>query len=32
MSHQFRREEKQVEWKPRTTLGMLVAGGKIYSI
>lgn len=32
MSHQFRREEKQVEWKPRTTLGMLVAGGKISSM
>jgi len=30
--HQFRREEKQVEWKPRTTLGMLVAGGKISSM
>src|SRR6188472_2656462 len=32
MSHQFRREEKQVEWKPRTSLGLLVAGGKISSM
>ena len=33
MSHQqYRREEKQIEWKPRTTLGVLVAGGKISSM
>jgi small subunit ribosomal protein S5 len=32
MSHQFPRQEKHVEWKPRTSLGMLVAGGKISSM
>lgn len=40
MSHQFTknsqytrgRDEKQVEWKPRTTLGIMVAGGKISSM
>src|SRR5512145_619694 len=26
------RDEKQVEWKPRTTLGIMVAGGKITSM
>lgn len=26
------RDEKQVEWKPRTTLGIMVAGGKISSM
>src|SRR5918996_380626 len=30
--YQSPRQEKQVEWKPRTTLGMLVAGGKISSM
>src|ERR1044072_9073454 len=31
--YQFPRQEKQiVEWKPRTTLGLLVAGGKISSM
>ena len=32
MSRMARREEAEVEWKPRTTLGMMVASGKINSM
>jgi len=32
MSRMARREDTEVEWKPRTTLGMMVASGKINSM
>src|ERR687889_2490661 len=32
MSRMARREEAEVEWKPRTTLGIMVASGKINSM
>ena len=32
MSRYSRQQEQHIEWKPRTTLGIMVAGGKINSI
>ena len=32
MSRISRHQEQQIEWKPRTTLGMMVASGKINSM